>query len=97
MQQLECRDANFENGEHQNANLKLHTGKLQSNTVHSKVKDDHTKNSTCRKCEQTKNEHIEHSQQIESEQKVALICEICSKTLNNLYNLNLHKEKCKEK
>ena len=97
MQQLECRDANFENGEHQNANLKLHTGKLQSNTVHSKVKDDYTKNSTFRKCEQTKNEHIEHSQQIESEQEVALICEICSKTLDNLYNLNLHKEKCKEK
>ena len=61
------------------------------------MKDDHTKNSTFRKCEKTKNEHIEHSQQIESEQKVALICEICSKTLDNLYNLNLHKEKCKEK
>ena len=61
------------------------------------MKDDHTKNSTIRKCEETKNKHIKQLQQIESEQKVALMCEICSKTLDNLYNLNLHKEKCKEK
>ena len=98
MQQLECRDLNLENRQHQNANLKLHTRKLQSNTVHNEVKDDHMKNSTTTKCSQdTKSKHAEHSQQIESEQNVALMCEICSKILNNLYNFNLHKEKCKEK
>ena len=41
MQQFKCRDSNLKNGELQNANLKLNTGKLESNTVHSEVKDDH--------------------------------------------------------
>ena len=62
------------------------------------MKDDHMKNLVNTKCSQdTESEHIEHSQQIESERNVALMCEICSKTLNNLYNFNLHKQICKEK
>ena len=62
------------------------------------MKDDHMKNLANTKCSRdTESEHIEHSQQIESERNVALMCEICSKTLNNLYNFNLHKQICKEK
>ena len=98
MQQLEYRDPKLKNGEHQSVNLKLHIGKLQSNTVHNKMKDDHMKNLANTKCSQdTESERIEHSQQIESERNVALMCDICSKTLNNLYNFNLHKQICKEK
>ena len=79
MQQLEYRDPKLKNREHQSANLKLHIGKLQFNTVHNKMKDDHMKNLANTKCSRdTESEHIEHSQQIESEQNVALMCEICS-------------------
>ena len=98
MQQLENRNLNLENRQHENANVNLHTRKLQSSTVHSEVKDDHMKNSTTTKyAHDTESSHAEHSQQIESEKNVALICEICSKTCNNSYDLNLHQEKCKEK
>ena len=93
MQQSEYRDSNLKN-----ANIKLHTGKHKSNTIHSEVKDDPKKNSTITNCsEETESEHAEHSQQIESEQKVALTCEMCSKKLDNSYNLKLHREKCKRK
>ena len=98
MQHSEYRDSNLMNAEHQNANIKLHTGKHKSNTIHSEVKDNPKKNSTITNCsEETESHHTKHSQQIESEQKVALTCDMCSKKLDNSYNLKLHEEKCKKK
>ena len=97
MQQDQCTDPNFKSEGHQDANSKLHTGKLESKVVHSKAKNDHMKKSTIKKCsKETDREYTKHSQ-TESEHKLTLICDICSKTLDNLYNFNIHKEKCKGK
>ena len=106
VQQDQSRDPNVNVG-HQDANSKSHTAKRESKVVHNKAQDDYIKNSTITKCSQetdsehtkqeTDREHTKHSQETKSEQKVTLICDICSKTLDNLYNLNFHKEKCKEK
>ncbi|MCG8625530.1 MAG: hypothetical protein MJE68_26470, partial [Proteobacteria bacterium] len=87
MQQDQCGDPNFKTERHLNANSKSHTRKHESQVINRTARDDNMKNSTITKC----------SQDTESERKVTLVCDVCSETLDSLYNLNLHKEKCKEK